>query len=367
MKMKHSIAGRLLALALAVLLFASCGVISASAASTDDLAFARGAFALSVGAKTDISSVKLIPGGMPFGIRMQTEGVMVVGLTEVSAGGRALYPAKEAGVRQKDILLAVNGRTVQNAEEATALIAASGGAKVALTVLRGGEKKELTVTPKKSDKDGQFRCGMWLRDSASGIGTVTFIEPQSGLFGGLGHGVCDSDTGALVPLSRGSVHGVKLSGAVRGESGKPGELRGSFTATHLGSVVVNSECGVFGVLTNCPKTDRAPMAVAPSSEVKEGAATILCTLDDGGICEYAVEISHIDHASGPTKSFTVHVTDPALLEKTGGIVQGMSGSPIIQNGKLIGAVTHVLIGDPTTGYGIFIENMLSHMSLRAAA
>ena len=200
-----------------------------------------------------------------------------------------------------------------------------------------------------------------MRDSASGIGTVTFVDPESGLFGGLGHGVCDGDTGALVPLSRGSVLSVDLKGAVRGECGKPGELRGSFTGKRLGAVVTNSECGVFGILAKAPETPYAPMPVATAREVKEGSATVLCTLDGEGIREYAVEISHIDHSARPTKSFTVRVTDPALLEKTGGIVQGMSGSPIIQNGKLVGAVTHVLINDPTTGYGIFIENMLNQM------
>ena len=364
MKTKRPFSPRLLALFLSVLLLLSPTALSAASAP-EELAFARGSFALSVAAKTDLTSMRLIPGGMPFGIRMQTEGVMVVGLTEVTSNGKSCRPAYEAGVRQKDILVAVGGKTVADAEEATALIAASGGKPVTLSILRGSEKKELTVTPKKSDKDGQFRCGLWLRDSASGIGTVTFVDPDNGLFGGLGHGVCDSDTGALVPLSRGSVLSVKLSGAVRGECGKPGELRGSFTGTRLGSVVTNSECGVFGVLTEAPQSAYAPMPVAAASEVKEGCATVLCTLDESGIKEYAVEISNIDHSARPTKSFTVRVTDPALLQKTGGIVQGMSGSPIIQNGKIVGAVTHVLVDDPTTGYGIFVENMLVNMPLMA--
>ncbi len=366
MKTKRSLTPRILAFLLSILILASPVAVSA-AAVPEELAFARAAFSLAVDAQTDISGKTLIPGGMPFGIRMQTEGVMVVGLTEVASGGKSCFPARDAGVRQKDILLSVNGKAVTSAEEATALIAASGGKAVTLTVSRGSEKKELTVTPKKSDKDGQFRCGMWLRDSASGIGTVTFIDPDSGLFGGLGHGVCDGNTGALVPLSRGSVLSVKLSGAVRGECGKPGELRGSFTGTRLGALIVNSECGVFGLFSEMPKDCRAPMPVAPAAEVREGEATVLCTLDEGGTHEYRVEISRIDHSARPTKSFTVRVTDPALLEKTGGIVQGMSGSPIIQNGKLIGAVTHVLVDDPTTGYGIFIENMLTRMQMRAAA
>lgn len=331
------------------------------------LAFARSAFGLAVAAKTDITSLRLLPGGMPFGIRVETQGVMVVGLSEVTTDGKTCRPAYDAGVRQKDILTAINGKAVTTAEEATALIAASGGASLSLTVLRGGETKEYTVTPRKSDKDGRYQCGLWLRDSASGIGTVTFIDPENGLFGGLGHGVCDSDTGALVPLARGNVLSVKLSGTVKGESGNPGELRGSFTGRRLGSVVTNSECGVFGVLTQVPAGKYPAMPVAAAAEVKAGEATVLCTLDGDGIGEYKVEISNIDHSARPTKSFTVHVTDPALLDKTGGIVQGMSGSPILQNGKIIGAVTHVLVDDPTTGYGIFIENMLTRMQMRAAA
>lgn len=332
-----------------------------------DLSFVRSSFGLAVAAKTDIASLRLVPGGMPFGIRVETQGVMVVGLSEVTSGGKSCRPAYEAGVRQKDILTAINGKEVATAEEATALINASGGSPLRLAVLRGDEPREFTVTPRKSDKDGRYQCGIWLRDSASGIGTVTFIDPESGLFGGLGHGVCDSDTGALVPLARGNVLSVKLSGAVKGECGKPGELCGSFTGRRLGSVVTNSECGVFGVLNRVPAGKYPAMPIATAAEVKAGEATVLCTLDEGGIGEYKVEISNIDHSARPTKSFTVHVTDETLLGKTGGIVQGMSGSPILQNGKIIGAVTHVLVDDPTTGYGIFIENMLTRMQMRAAA
>ncbi len=310
----------------------------------------------------------LCPGGIPFGIRMETAGVMVVGLSEVTSGGKACRPAYEAGLRQKDIIQEINGKAVRDAASATSTITACGGKSIRFTVMRGEETKTYTVTPKKADNDGQYRCGLWLRDSASGIGTVTYIDPETGLFGGLGHGVCDSDTGALVPLSRGSVLSVKLSGAVKGEVGKPGELRGCFSGRRLGSVVTNSECGVFGVLSDIPKNLGTPVPVGHMADVCEGDATLLCTLDDGGVQAYRVEISRIDRSGErPTKSFTVKVTDPALLEKTGGIVQGMSGSPLLQNGRLIGAVTHVLVDDPTTGYGIFIDNMLARMKMRAAA
>ena len=315
-----------------------------------------------------VTPTQLIPGGMPFGLRMHTRGLLVVGTGEVVSGGHKLRPAYDAGLRAKDILLSVDGSTVSTVEELTARIGAAGGKPLTLTVARGNEQLTLQVTPVRADADGRYQCGLLVRDTASGIGTVTFIDPESGLFGGLGHGVCDADTGAIMPLSRGTVTGVRIRSVIRGEKGKPGELRGSITAERIGLLAENNECGVFGALNRLPTdAQSAAIPVGTASEVKEGAATVRCTLGEDGVREYAIEILRIDHSARPTKSFTVRVTDPALLERTGGIVQGMSGSPIIQNGKLIGAVTHVLVDDPTTGYGIFIENMLSHMKMRAAA
>ena len=358
MKVKKSCGRRAFALLLAALLLFPLSAAPIGAASARE----SGARPPIYKGKLDIASVQLIPGGMPFGIRVEMDGVMVVGLSEIKCGGKTCRPAHEAGVRKGDILLSVNGKDVKNAEEASAAIAAAGEKPLALCLRRGEEQKNITLTPKKSDADGQYRCGLWLRDSASGIGTVTFIEPKSGAFGGLGHGVCDGDTGALVALGRGSVLSVQLGEAVKGECGKPGELRGSFTGKRLGRLLSNSPTGVFGILSDPASLSGGKygaLPVAAAKDVKEGAATVLCTTDSGTPQEYAVEIFAIDHSARPTKSFSVRVTDPALLEKTGGIVQGMSGSPIIQNGKLVGAVTHVLVDDPTTGYGIFIENMLT--------
>lgn len=318
------------------------------------------------GAKST-GELRLVPGGMPFGIRIHTAGAMIVGLSEVVSGGRTVRPAYDAGVRTKDILIEIDGVAIKGAEDATKRIAAAGDRPLCFTLLRGDERVSCTVTPQKSDKDGRYQCGVWIRDTTSGIGTVTFMDPDSGLFGGLGHGVCDSDTGALVPLSSGSVQSVRLTGVVRGAKGTPGELKGAFSGGRIGSLVTNSECGVFGLLSDLPKASCEALPVAAAGEVKEGPATLLCTLGDDGIREYSVEISKIDHGGRPTKSFTVHVTDPTLLSRTGGIVQGMSGSPLIQDGKLIGAVTHVLVDDPTTGYGIFLENMLAAMKMRAVA
>ncbi len=322
--------------------------------------------ALECAVRGKLSSLSLIPGGMPFGLRMQTKGVLVVGLSEIKCGGRSYTPAKDGGLRTRDVITEIDGNSVDDVTAVTARIGASGGKPLRLTVLREGKPLTLSVTPARSD-DGKWGCGMFIRDSASGIGTVTFLDPENGVFGGLGHGVCDAESGALIPVSRGTVLSVRISGVVKGERGKPGELRGSFSGKRLGALTENSDCGVFGVISARPEGLGEPIPVAPAAEVKAGKASIRCTLGDDGIGEYEIEIVEIDHSARPTKSFTVRVTDERLLSRTGGIVQGMSGSPIIQNGRLVGAVTHVLVDDPTSGYGIFVENMLTRMQLRVAA
>lgn len=303
----------------------------------------------------------LCPGGMPFGVKFYTEGVLVVGF---SSGGAALAPAYAAGVRVNDTIIKIDGKPISDASELTETIKASGGKALSLVCRRDGRADSeytVTLTPR-CGRDGQYQTGMWVRDSGAGIGTVTFTVPETGGFGGLGHGICDADTGKPVPLGRGCVVGVSIGGITRGTAGDPGEIKGYFEANKLGSVIENSDLGVFGLYNEPPVGKYTePIPAATRDEVKEGAATILCTLDDGEIGEYTVEISAIDRAAEGGRCFSVRVTDPTLLERTGGIIQGMSGSPIIQNGRLIGAVTHVLINDPASGYGIFIENMYNAM------
>ena len=297
-------------------------------------------------------------GGMPFGVKFFTEGVTVVGFSDLACDGKTVNPAREAGIRQKDVITHVDGRKLADATSLTEAVEASGGRPLSLSLLRGGKTMSITVTPALTD--GTYKTGILVRDSGAGIGTVSFIIPESNYFAGLGHGICDTDTGALVPIVRGTVVDVNISGITKGQSGAPGEIRGFFTPHRTGTLLGNTECGVYGILSelpeNCPK-ETTPIAL--KDELREGEAHILCTLDESGIGQYAVTISNINRNAEGGKCFTVTVTDPALLEKTGGIVQGMSGSPIIQNGKLVGAVTHVLVSAPTTGYGIFIENMLS--------
>jgi stage IV sporulation protein B len=198
---------------------------------------------------------------------------------------------------------------------------------------------------------------MWLKDSTAGVGTVTYVIPETGEFAGLGHGICDIDTGKPLPLARGIVSGVNISGIKKGSPGSPGELRAGFMGGKVGILTDNRNTGVYGILSEHP--DLVPIELGKREEICEGKAHIISTLDNSGAKEYEVELSAINKSSTGSKSFVVTVTDKALLEKTGGIVQGMSGSPIVQNGRLVGAVTQVFVNDPTRGYGIFIENMLS--------
>ena len=203
-----------------------------------------------------------------------------------------------------------------------------------------------------------YKTGLWIRDSTAGIGTVTFYDASDGYFAGLGHGICDADTGTLMPLLSGVVVDVNLTDIVRGKAGSPGELKGSFSAEADGFLCGNTDCGVSGYLYRVPKND-APMAVASRKEIREGEAEILSDIAGDGVQRYSVRISNIDRDATGTKCFCIDVTDERLLSLSGGIIQGMSGSPVLQDGKIVGAVTHVLIGDPTKGYGIFAENMLS--------
>lgn len=309
-----------------------------------------------------LGDVEVIVGGAPFGVKLYTDGLLVIGFSEVNTGSGEISPAKRAGIRQRDIITAVDGKSVKTVDEFTAAVEASGGNELEITYKRKSNEYSVKVKPELSKQDGKYKVGMWLKDSTSGIGTVTFALADSGEFAGLGHGICDSETGELMPLGEGIVTDVVISGIVKGISGTPGELKGYFTTGEIGKLICNTNCGVFGkyasaehILEKCK--DKIKLGLR--SDVSEGKATLRCTLDDSGVCEYEIAISAINTDGTDNKNFMITVTDPTLLEKTGGIVQGMSGSPIIQNGKLVGAVTHVLINDPTRGYGIFIENMLA--------
>ena len=313
--------------------------------------------------------VTLIVGGIPFGVKFNTEGVVVLGFCDLEGISKTQNPAYLAGLRPKDVIVAVDGKAIVGAEELTSIIENCGGRALNVTYTRSGDKRTAVLTPAYSAAEDKYKTGIWVRDSGAGIGTVTYVVPKTGEFGGLGHGICDGESGELIPMESGVITDVKISAVKKGVSGTPGEIKGYFGADKRGSLKSNTECGVFGVFSKIPDSLGKPTHIALHDEVKCGAAELLCTLDDSGRQSYKVEISSINRNAEGSKCFVIKVTDHKLIEKTGGIVQGMSGSPIIQNGKLVGAVTHVMINDPTVGYGIFIENMLnvSQMSMERAS
>ena len=292
----------------------------------------------------------LCPGGSVFGARIKQDEVTVVN-------------SKAAKISAGDIIVSVNGKSVKSIDEIKEILKSHTGGELSLTIRHKGELREVKITPEATD--GEYKLGLGLRDSAAGIGTVTFYEPKSGFFGGLGHGICDSESGEVIKMSSGAVTDVILGGVQKGEVGKPGELCGVLTNEEHGELFANTECGVFGSLKQ--KGDGSkPIKIASRSEVREGEAKIISTVKNGKKAEYSIELYDVNPTSTGTKSFKIKVTDKALLAMTGGIVRGMSGSPIIQNGKLVGAVTHVMVADPTEGYGIFIENMLNAAQLPMA-
>ncbi len=311
--------------------------------------------------------IRLCPGGVPFGVKMFTEGLLVVGFSDVDTKDPVKQPAYAAGLRLHDVILKVNGTPVTSSTHMAELVGASGGNPLEFTVRRGENELTVTMVPVFSEEEKTYKTGMWVRDNTAGIGTVTFVDPRDGTFAGLGHGICDGETGALLPLSRGVIANVSISGVRKGAAGSPGELKGYFSSGKIGALIGNTAAGVFGILTELPAGigKDAALPIALKQEIHDGPAVLYCTLDDGGIGAYSVNIRKIKNPTDH-KCMEITVTDPALIEKTGGIVQGMSGSPLIQDGKLIGAVTHVLVSDPTKGYGIFIENMLRQIGEKAA-
>ncbi len=306
-----------------------------------------------------LPGLSLIPCGDVFGVKFFTRGVMVLGSTDIDTASGYVNPASLADLRTNDIITHVNGSPVNTVEELAETVEKSKGAILYVQYTRDGAEYGCELTPVLCKTDGRYKTGIWVRDSTAGIGTLTFYDPASGHFAGLGHGICDVDTGELMPLRQGTVVKVTVTDIEKGQTGLPGELKGSFDTRAVGSLSGNTAFGVYGTLSEAPSLISEPLPVADKKEVREGDAEILCNPDGSGVRRFAVRLSAIDRNSTGTKCFSVEVTDQALLALTGGIVQGMSGSPVIQNGKLVGAVTHVLIDDPRKGYGIFVQNMLA--------
>ncbi len=296
--------------------------------------------------------------GIPFGVKMFSEGALVVGFTEIHTRQGAAVPAKRAGLRLGDRVIRVGQTETQSNDEIAAALEKSGGNDLRVVYIRDGQQCETTLTPVWDTQAQQWRAGMWVRDSSAGVGTLTFVNEADHTFGGLGHPISDNDTGESIALRSGEIVACEIVGCTKGTAGSPGELKGRFVGSHaLGTIQVNSSNGVYG--TTRTEFTGQKMAIAFAQEIHTGKAQILTTTMGRTPQIYTVEIEKIND-SNSNRNMILRVTDKRLLAQTGGIVQGMSGSPIIQDGKLVGAVTHVLVNDPTRGYGIFIENMLEH-------
>ena len=296
-------------------------------------------------------------GGTPFGIKMFSDGALVVAFSDQYTSLGTENPAKEAGLKLGDLIVSAGGRAIRSNEELTQAITAAAGRSLSLVYRRDGQEHTTTLTPVEDAATGAYRAGVWVRDSSAGIGTMTFLDPLHGTFAGLGHAISDTDTGADITLLSGEIVPVMITSCVSGTAGSPGELRGEFSAVTAGTVLANDATGIYGSYTG-PQTGQNCVVCQPQ-EIALGEAEIWTTVSGSTPKCYTVRIERVNMTSGdPNRNLLIKVTDPELLAATGGIVQGMSGSPIVQNGKLVGAVTHVLVNDPTRGYGIFASTML---------
>lgn len=307
---------------------------------------------------TTLENQMVIPCGNPFGIKLLTNGVMVIGLSDIITQNGVVNPAEDANIQVGDIITSVNGESVSSNEEIGKIVKESNGEPITVEFTHENQEETTTLQPAMAYPGSTYKAGIWVRDSSAGIGTITFCLPD-GVFGGLGHPICDVDTGETLPLGSGEVVRTSISGVKKGYVGEPGELCGNFmNDLTIGNVSCNSDAGIFGKL-NTPITTHEAVPIALKQNIETGPATIYTTLSGEDPKEYDIEIVSVNvNDNSNDKNMVIKITDPELLEQTGGIVQGMSGSPILQNGKLVGAVTHVFVNDPTKGYGIFAENML---------
>lgn len=310
-----------------------------------------------------IPKTYVVPLGDAVGLKLYTSGVLVVGMGEIEGAGNIKYkPYENSGIEEGDRIVAINNNTVTCTSDLINEVNKSKGNSVNVQYIRDEDTIETSIIPAKGS-DNKYKLGLWVRDAAAGVGTVSFYEPETKTFAALGHGIQDIDTGKLLKIAKGDFVTTKIISIIKGKKGTPGKIQGSIeNSTTIGKVGKNTEFGVFGTLNNTTvlninKNDA--IEVASRDEIREGKATIISTVEDGNKKEYEIEIEKIYRNNNENnKSMLVKVTDKELLEKTGGIVQGMSGSPIIQNNKLVGVLTHVLVGEPETGYGVFADLMI---------
>ncbi len=299
-------------------------------------------------------------GGQPFGIRLYTNGLVVSKIADVPSENGKKCPATDAGIQCGDIITHAAGQKLSTNEQLMQICEQSNGQPFLLRCLREQKAFTAMITPVLDNELHTYRLGMWVRDSCAGIGTITFTDEKTKSFAGLGHGLYDSESGSLMPLSEGDIVPADILSSNKGAGGSPGSLCGVFSSGEpIGSLKANSECGIYGVYTDFPDGEKAEIAFR--QEVTRGKAKLLSTIEGETPQYYDIEIEEISYDNAePSKNMVIHVTDEKLLSVTGGIVRGMSGSPIVQNGRLVGAVTHVFINDPSHGYAVFAENMAEY-------
>lgn len=299
----------------------------------------------------------VIAGGDIFGLKIYSDGVIIVGTGAVETEDGQSSPAEEAGIRKGDIILEIDGKKVSGSDEVSSIFQNCEGREMTIKLHRSGSEFTTSIKPVFSSCDRIYKSGMWIRDSAAGIGTITYIDPSTGMYGSLGHAICDCDTQEVIPISNGEAVSAVITGCYKGTKGKAGELCGVFSPKHFGSILINGESGAYGEADNITFPYEL-IPVASRNEIRPGKAQIISTVSGTEKKSYNIEITKINYSDDSGKDMSIKVTDSDLIEKTGGIVQGMSGSPIIQNGMLVGAVTHVFINDSLRGYAIFADSML---------
>lgn len=298
--------------------------------------------------------------GTPFGLKLYTDGVLVVNTDGIETKNGRVSPAKDCGIMKGDYITAVNGVKINSGEQFQEEIKNTGGKQLKIFYNRSGKDYTTVLAPALSKKDGLYHLGLWVRDSCAGIGTLTFYDPEAKVTAGLGHGLCDSDTGKMISVNSGCLVGAEIISVEKSTNGMAGELVGRFSDKRYSAALMNSELGVYAY-GNAGYKSFGSYEVSHASEVKIGNAKILTTVKGQAPKLYDCEIISVSPGR-KTRNFVVQITDKKLLEISGGVVQGMSGSPIFQNGKLAGAMTHVFVDDPQKGYGIFAQTMLSEAS-----
>ena len=309
-----------------------------------------------------IKNTKLIPSGKTVGIRLNYDGVMVVSLSSFKGmDGKSHSPAGGSGIKKGDIIRQINGGSISTISQLMDAVKACGANPMDVLIDREGSLFTFSVAPVLSKDDNANRIGIWVRESSAGIGTITYIDPESKSFGALGHGITDIDTGKIIPAKSGDVLCSNVDNVKKGSRGLPGELRGSFSShSVMGTIEKNTENGIFGTLGSTPQDLPEPLSLAPRAQIERGEAYILANVEGEAVKKYSVLIENINKSSMDNKGMIISITDPELIRKTGGIVQGMSGCPIIQNNKIVGAITHVFINNPIKGYATFLDVMLNN-------